>query len=152
MEVHKIKIQSDGTLDKGKVRIVARGDLQNKWENEDNWSPTTSQKGLKLFVADAAKNKARIRQLDFISAFLQAPVRRKTYVQLPGIFGELVPEYADFVGKPLRLLKSIYGMGSSSRFWFEELWDWLVDEQVFSQSKCGLSLFWQTDKTGTINF
>ena len=58
MKVHKVKILSDGTLDKVKVLIVVCCDLQNLWEKEDNWSPTASQKGLKLFVDDACKNKA----------------------------------------------------------------------------------------------
>ena len=30
MDVYKAKIQSDGSLDKLKLRIVVRGDLQNK--------------------------------------------------------------------------------------------------------------------------
>ena len=30
MDVYKAKIQSDGSLDKMKFRIVVRGDLQNK--------------------------------------------------------------------------------------------------------------------------
>ena len=30
MDVYKAKIQSDGSLDKLKLRIIVRGDLQNK--------------------------------------------------------------------------------------------------------------------------
>ena len=40
MDVYKAKIQSDGSLDKLKLRIVVRGDLQNKEMIGDTWSPT----------------------------------------------------------------------------------------------------------------
>ena len=37
MDVYKAKIQSDGSLDKIKLRIVVRGDLQNKEMVGDTW-------------------------------------------------------------------------------------------------------------------
>ena len=43
MDVYKAKIQSDGSLDKLKLRIVVRGDLQNKERIGDTWSPTASK-------------------------------------------------------------------------------------------------------------
>ena len=39
MDVYKEKIQSDGSLDKIKLRIVVRGDLKNKEMIGDTWSP-----------------------------------------------------------------------------------------------------------------
>ena len=47
MDVYKSKIQSDGSLDKLKSRIVVRGDLNNKYLIGDNWSPVDSMKTLK---------------------------------------------------------------------------------------------------------
>ena len=38
MDVYKAKIQSDGSLDKLKFRIVVRRDLQNKELVGDTWS------------------------------------------------------------------------------------------------------------------
>ena len=70
MDVYKAKIQSDGSLDKLKLRIEVRGDLQNKKIVGDTWSPTASMRTLKYFLADAAKHKSRVRQLYFIGAFL----------------------------------------------------------------------------------
>ena len=70
MDVYKAKIQSDGSLDKLKLRIVVRGDLQSKEILEDTWSPTSFMRTLKYFLVDAAKHKARLHQLDFIGAFL----------------------------------------------------------------------------------
>ena len=56
MDVYKAKIQSDGSLDKLKFRIVVRGDLQNKEMDGDTWSLTASMRTLKYFLADATKS------------------------------------------------------------------------------------------------
>ena len=69
MYVYKAKIQSDGSLDKLNLRIVVRGDLQNKELVGDTWSPRSSMSTLKYFLADSAKKKETFHQLDFIGAF-----------------------------------------------------------------------------------
>ena len=66
MDVYKANIQSDGSLDKLKLRIVGRGYFQNKEMVGDTWSPTSSMRTLKYFLADASKHKARVHQLYFI--------------------------------------------------------------------------------------
>ena len=55
MDDYKAKIQSDGSLDKLKLGIVVRGDLQNKEMIGDTWSPKASMRTLKYFLADAEK-------------------------------------------------------------------------------------------------
>ena len=54
MDVYTAKIQSDGSLDKLKLRILVRGDFQNKEMVGDTWSPTASMRTLKYFLSDAA--------------------------------------------------------------------------------------------------
>ena len=76
------EIQSDGSLDKLKLRIVGRGYLQNKELVGDTWSPTASMRTLKYFLADATKNKAIVNQLDFIGAFFQEKVNNGVFVEL----------------------------------------------------------------------
>ena len=39
-------------------------------------------RNLKYFLADSAKHKARVHQLDFIGAFLQANVKNRVFVKL----------------------------------------------------------------------
>ena len=82
MDVYKAKIQSDGNLDKLKLRIVVRGDLQNKEMVGDTWSPTAPMRTLQYFLADAAKHKSRVHQLDFIVSFLQDKVKNRVFVKL----------------------------------------------------------------------
>ena len=91
MDVYKSKIQSDGSLDKLKLRIVVRGDLQNKEMVGDTWSPTASMRTLKYFLADAAKHKARFHQLYSIGAFLQAKVKNRVFVKLDMRYADYFP-------------------------------------------------------------
>ena len=67
---------------------------------------------LKYFLADATKHKARVHQLDFIGAFLQAKVKSKVFVKLDSRYADYFPEYSNYSGIVLRLLKSMYGMNN----------------------------------------
>ena len=82
MDVYKAKIQSDGSLDKLNLRIVVRGDLQNKEMVGDTWSPTVSISTLKYFLVDADKHKSRVHQLDFIGEFLQSQNKEQIFCQV----------------------------------------------------------------------
>ena len=72
MDVYKDKIQSDGSLDKLKLRIVVIGYFQNKEMFGDTWSSTASMRTLEYFLVDSTKHKARVHQLYSIGAFFQA--------------------------------------------------------------------------------
>ena len=94
---------------------MVREDLQNKELAGDNWSPTASMRTLKYFLADATKYKARVHQLDFIGAFLQAKVKNRVFIKLDSRYTDYLPEYAKYFGRALRLLKSMYGMNNSGK-------------------------------------
>jgi hypothetical protein len=147
METFKVKILSDDCLDKLKTRIVVRGDLQQKSLSEDKWSPTASFRALKMFLAHTSRCKARVKQLDFVGAFLQAKTRSRVFVIIPPIYGVLFPEYKAFCGKPVRLAKSMYGMTLSGKYWFLDLQDYLF-ELGFIASTTIPSLFMKRETNG----
>ena len=126
MDVYKAKIQSDGSLDKLKLRIVVSGDFQNTEMVEDTWSPTSSMRTLKYFLADEAKHKARVNKIYFIGAFLQAKVKNRIFVKLDMRYADYFPEYAQYFGRSLILLKSMYGMTNSGKLFADELKEWLI--------------------------
>ena len=115
MYVYKSKIQSDGSLDRLTLRIVVRGYLQNKEMVGDTLSPTASMRTLKYFLSDATKHKARVHQLNFIGAFLQAKVKNRVFFKLDIRYTDCFPEYAKYFGRALRLLNSVYGMINSRK-------------------------------------
>ena len=128
MDIYKAKIQSDGILDKLKLRIVVRGDLQNKEMIGDTWSPTASMITLKHFLAVIEKHRGRVHQLDFIGAFLQAKVKNRVFVTLNIRYAAYFPEYSQYFGRALKLLKSMYGMNNSGKLFADELTEWLIEE------------------------
>ena len=98
MDVYKSKTWSDGSLDKLKLRIVVRGDHQNKELVGDAWSPTASMRTLKFFLAGATKHKARVHQLAFIGAFLQAKAKNRVFWKLDSRYAYYFPEYSNYFG------------------------------------------------------
>ena len=82
---------------------------------------------LKCFLADAAKHKARFHQLDFIRAFLQAKSKNKVFVKLDIRYTDYFPEYANYFGRSLILLNSMYGMTNSGKLFSDELTEWLFE-------------------------
>ena len=88
MDVYNSKIQYDGSLDRLKMIILVRGDLNNKELVGDTWSPTASMSTLKYLLAGAVKHKARLHRLDFIWAFLQTKVKNKVFVKLDSRYAD----------------------------------------------------------------
>jgi len=150
MDLNVVKLRSDGTLDKLKNRLVVRGDLQKNIE-EDKWSPTASFRALKMFLAHAARLKVRVRQLDFVGAFLQAKVCNRIFVIIPSYYASIFPEFKQYCGTPLRLLKAMYGMTLSGKFWYQDLLEFLVS-LGFMQSTVIRCLFYQRYPDGSVIF
>ena len=140
--MYKAKIQSDGSLDKLKLIIVIRDDLKDKEMVGNTWSPTASMRTLKYFLADAAKHKSRVHQLDFIGAFLQAKVNNRGFVKLEMRYIYYFPEYSKYFGRDLRLLKSMSCMTNSGKFFADELTEWLIEEG-FIKSQCQMSIYYK---------
>ena len=148
MDVYKAKIQSDGILDKLKLRILVRGDLKNKEMVGDTWSPTEYMRTLKYFLAESAKHKTRVHQLDFIGEFLQAKVKNRVFVKLYMRYAAYFPEYSQYFGRALKLLKSMYGMTNSGKLFADDLTDWLIEEG-FMQSQCQMSIYYKYAPDGS---
>ena len=87
----------------------------------DTGSPTASMRTLKYVLADAAKHRAIVHQLDFIGAFLKAKVKKRVFVKLDIRYTDYFLEYAHYFGRALRLLKSMYVMTNSEKLFSEEL-------------------------------
>ena len=108
----------------------------------DTWSPIASMRTLKYFLAYAAKHKARVHQLNFIGAFLQAKVKNRVFFKLDIRYTDYFPEYADYFGRSLRLLNSMYVMTNSGKLFSDELIEWLL-EAGFIQSQFQISMYYK---------
>ena len=73
---------------------MVRGDLQNKELVGDNWSPTSSMRNLKYFLAYSAKHKATVHQLYLIGELLKAKFNNRVFVNLDSRYVDYFPEYS----------------------------------------------------------
>ena len=121
MDVYKAKIKPNESLDELKLRILVRGDLQNKEIVGDTLSPIESMRNFKYFLVYAAKHRARGHYLEFIGAFLQAKLKNRVFVKLYIRYINYFAEYAKYFGGSLRILKSMYGMTNSGKLFADEL-------------------------------
>ena len=104
-DFYKAKIQSDGSLDKLKLRIVVRGDLQNKESVGDTWSPTASMRNLKYFFVEATKHKAIFRKLYFIEAFLQSKSEEQSICKVGQYIYRLISRICKLIWKSLEIIE-----------------------------------------------
>ena len=78
-------------------------------------------------MEDAAKHKEILHQLDFIGAFLQAKFKKRVFVKLDSRYADYFPEYSNYFGKALILLKYIYRMIKSGKLLVDALTEWLLE-------------------------
>ena len=109
----------------------------------ETWSPTASLRTVKFFLADAARHKARVKQLDFIGAFLQAKAKSRVFVRLDAKYADFFPDYRQYLRRPLRLVRLMYGMTINRKLFADDLTDWLVKDAGFSQSESQGSIYYK---------
>ena len=103
---------------------------------------------LKYFLTDATKQKAIVHQIYVIVSFLQAKVKNGILEKLGSRYTYYIPEYSNYFGSSLRLLKSIYVITNSGKLFDDELTEWLLEEG-FIQSQCQMSIYYKYSPDGT---
>ena len=132
--IFKIKTQADGSLDKFKARLVARGFSQI--EGKDffkTFAPVTDYTTARIFLAITAVNKLALVQLDVKNAFLYGAMDADVYMKQPD-------GYTDGTYKVCKLIKSLYGLKQSPRMWYLKLEE-ALNKQLFSKSTSDEALF-----------
>ena len=116
---------------------------------EDTHSPSAAFRMLKMFLGLAAKNKSKIFQGDVIGAFSQEKMQSNVYILIDEIYGQVFPEFKDYCGKSMRLLKAMYGMTLSGKYWYQDCRDWLISVGLIECPTC-LVLFCRKEKDGSM--
>ena len=79
---------------------------------------------------------------------MQAKVKNRVFVKLDSRYADYFPEYSNYFGRALILLKSMYGMINYGKLFAYELTEWLL-ELGFIQSKCHMSIYYKYASDGT---
>ena len=135
--VFKIKRCPDGTFKKFKARYCIRGDLQEGVF--DTYAPVVHFSSVRLFLAWSLMFGWFTFSIDFSSAFIQAKLVDPAFIHLPRGFK------SQRKGRTcLRLKRSIYGLSTAPRLWFQHLWKALKG-LGFKQSEHDACLLFRKD-------
>lgn len=111
--VFAVKHNKDGTVDKFKARLVARGFSQRFGiDYNQTFSPTVRPESLRLLFALAVQEGWIVHQVDVSTAYLNGDLEEEIYMEQPdGFVNEDKPDYVCYLNK------SIYGLKQSGRQW-----------------------------------
>lgn len=109
--VFKIKRRPDGSVERYKASLVARGFTQKYGINyKETFSPVVRHSSIRAILAICAARKMTLLQFDVKTAFLYGELTENVYMKQP-------VGYNDGSGKVCKLLKSLYGLKQASRCW-----------------------------------
>lgn len=147
--VFRNKVSSDGQLTKEKARLVVKGYSQIAGlDFSDTYAPVAHMKTLRLVLFIIAAFSLSAISIDFVSAYLNAPLAEEIYMELPQglseVFGSSKYPSHNSAGKQcaMKLLKSLYGLKQSGRNWNQALVELLLS-LGFSQHPSDASLLFR---------
>lgn len=134
--MYKIKRKADGSLDRYKTRLVAKGFKQRYGiDYEDTFSPIVKAVTIRTVLSIVVSRGWSLRQLDVQNAFLHGVLEEEVYMrQPPGYENAKTPNYV------CKLDKALYGLKQAPRAWYSRLSGKLY-ELGFKSSKADTSLF-----------
>lgn len=118
----KKKLHPDGSLDRYKARVVARGFSQKAGiDYHETYSPVLGMSSFRLIVALAAKYNLPLHHIDIKTAFLHGDLHETIYMSQPPLFEN--PQAPHYVCK---LHKPLYGLKQSPRQWYTRMHTYLT--------------------------
>ncbi|KAA0032275.1 Integrase, catalytic core [Cucumis melo var. makuwa] len=109
--VYKSKFAADGSLEKHKACLVAKGYAQQHGiDFEETFSPIARFETVRIVLALAAQQQWPVYQFDVKSAFLNGELQEEVYVEQPEGFVK-----KDSEEKVYKLTKALYGLKQAPR-------------------------------------
>jgi histone deacetylase 1/2 len=134
--IYKTKYKADGTIERRKARLVARGFQQTAGlDYDETFSPVVKSSTVRIILSIAVHLSWEVRQLDINNAFLNGNLKENVFMHQPeGYIDQTKPHHI------CRLNKAIYGLKQAPRAWFDRLRHTLLS-WGFQNTKSDPSLF-----------
>lgn len=114
--VFKVKRNPDGSVERYKGRLVAKGYSQRPGQDyTEVFAPCSRAATVRTVLALAAVEDMHIRSVDISHAFINGELKEEIYMKQPEGFEELGPDYV------CKLNRSLYGIKQASRVWNKKL-------------------------------
>ncbi|KAL0370961.1 UNVERIFIED_CONTAM: Retrovirus-related Pol polyprotein from transposon RE2 [Sesamum angustifolium] len=144
--VFTLKFRADGTLERYKARLLAKGFTQTYGVDYfETFSPVARFNSIRVLFSLAVNLSWPMYQMDIKNAFLYGDLNETVYMEQP-------PGYVAQGEKQrmvCKLKKAIYGLKQSPRAWFDKFCR-IIGEFGFSRCQADHSVFVQTTKTGMV--
>jgi hypothetical protein len=112
----KVKHHADGSLDRYKSRLVAKGYSQCPgFDFKETFAPTVRYSTIRIVLALAALEDLELRSVDISHAYLNGTLEEEIYMQQPEGFEVGGPDHV------CKLRKSLYGLKQAGRVWNQTL-------------------------------
>jgi histone deacetylase 1/2 len=134
--IYKTKYKADGTIERRKARLVARGFQQTAGlDYDETFSPVVKSSTVRIILSIVVHLNWEVRQLDINNAFLNGNLKETVFMHQPeGYIDQTKPSHI------CKLNKAIYGLKQAPRAWYDSLRHTLLN-WGFQNTKSDSSLF-----------
>lgn len=138
--VLKIKRKPDGSVDRYRARLVARGFSQVQGlDYNETYAPVVNMTSVRLLFSYAITQLLYMKQFDVKTAFLYGNLDETVYMEQPEGF-------KDGTSKVCLLKKSLYGLKQAPRQWNKEFSNFLKERNL-QESQHDRCIFYRTKPT-----
>jgi len=131
----KEKFLPTGDFERLKARLVAGGHMQDRTVYDTVSSPTVSLTSIFMIAAIAARERRKVRVIDFVGAYLNAYLKEEVLMVLDPICSAILmkvdPTYEAYLDEngsiTVKLIKALYGCIESALLWYEHLSNSLLE-------------------------
>ena len=115
--VFKVKHNADGTVDRYKARLVARGFTQTEGvDYHETYAPVVKMTSIRVLLSIVAIHDLELHQMDVKTAFLNGHLEEEIYMQQPEGFIARGNEHL-----VCKLKRTLYGLKQSPRVWYQTI-------------------------------
>ena len=133
--VFRVKRNADGSIERYKGRLVAKGFSQRPgFEYNETFAPTPKWASIRAILALSALEDLELESVDISSAYLNGDLKEEVYMRQPEGFEEKTPQWV------WHLRKALYGLKQAGRCWHKKL-DEVLNQLGFERLTCEHSVW-----------